>query len=69
MLIHDADGNLLSYEKMVGALELDGDSLSGVLSAYIYGPDQNPLDPDENPIRVLPGTLTGSRICVETLGE
>ena len=68
--IVNADGELLSYEKVVGELTVNGDVISGEGAGLIYLPGQNPLDPEETPVRVYgPSPLIGGRLSVETLSE
>ena len=66
--IVNPDGTLLSYEKVVGEVTINGDTLSGEGAGLIYLPVMDPLDPEVAPLMVLgPSSLSGRRICVHRL--
>ena len=66
--IVDPEGVLLSYEKVVGEVTINGDTLSGEGAGLIYLPGMDPLDPEVVPVKVFgPSSLSGRRICVHRL--
>ena len=66
--IVNGNGELLSYEKVVGELTIEGDSISGQAAGLIYLPGMDPLDPTVDPVFVYgPGEFTGKRISAERL--
>jgi hypothetical protein len=68
--IVDPNGELLSYEKLVGEVSIEGDSFSGPVAGLIYLPGMDPLDPTVDPVFVYgPAELTGERIGVAGLPE
>jgi len=68
--IVNPDGELLSYEKIVGEVTIEGDTLTGVGAGLIYLPGMDPLDPSVNPVFVYgPAEFTGKRIVVAALPE
>ena len=66
--IVNPNGELLSYEKVVGEVTIEGDSISGQAAGLIYLPGMDPLDPTVDPVFVYgPGEFTGKRISAESL--
>jgi hypothetical protein len=63
-----SEGELKSYEKIVGELMLDGDELTGTGAGLIYLPGQDPLE-DEPAFVLGPGPFIARRIVAETLPE
>jgi hypothetical protein len=68
--IVDPNGMLLSYEKIVGEATIEGDLLCGEVAGLIYLPSQNPVDPNQTPVKVYgPSEFIGQRIGVALLPE
>ena len=68
--IVNGNGELLSYEKVVGEMTIEGDVISGEGAGLIYTPTQNPLDPEATPVFVYgPSEFLGQRISVAALPE
>jgi hypothetical protein len=68
--IVDPNGELVSYEKFIGEVTLEGDSFIGEAAGLIYLPGMNPLDPTVDPVFVYgPSEIVGQRIGVHPLSE
>jgi len=66
--IVNPNGELLSYEKVVGEVTIEGDVISGEGAGLVYLPGMDPLDPEVTPVMVLgPSSLSGRRIGAESL--
>ena len=68
IFIQDYEGNLFLYEKVNFEMTLsdDGNSMEGASLILLYWPDQDPLDPEEEPFVEIPvPVVTGRRIVVE----